>query len=386
MVEFIRTIIERFGGRPAGTEAEHQAQLYAIEVLEGFCDEVEHHQFTSALKAKFHALKGFCIIYVIAIVLFPFNTYLAACVAMVNAILFVGHFLTYGNWMDFLYKKHQSSNVIGKIEPEGEMRSTVIVAGHMDSVIEFQWWYKLGNLGGVLTTISGFLLVTQGLAYLLAAGFQLATHELPILFTVFWWMHIVLSPILITFYSMHGTEPVDGALDNLSGVALAVEMGKVYSGPKRLKHTRLKVISFGSEETGLRGANNYVRSHLEELKAEGAVIFNIDTIKSEENLSVVKRELNTMVKYDEDMVSRASAAFETSNVPYLKINMPVGGTDGAAFARQGIPAVSIIGLTVKRFDPTYHTRLDNLSNLDPKGLEAMKKVTMAFIDQWDADQ
>ena len=386
MVNFIETVIDRFGGRVAGTPAEKDAQLYAKEVLEGYCDEVEFHEFQSALKAKFHALKGFCIAFVAAFILYHWNVYLGALVAVVNAILFFGHFLSYGDWLDFLYKQHSSSNVIGKIEPLGAVKSTVIVAGHMDSVVEFQWWYRLKNLGGILTTISGFLLVTQGLIYILAAVSTLAVGFAPEIFLWIWWSHVVLCPCLITFYTIHGNQKVDGALDNLSGVAISIEMAKMFRGKNKLKHTRLKIISFGSEETGLRGSTNYVRDHLEELRLEKAVVFNIDTIKSEANLSIVKRELNPMTKYPPEMVERAAKAFEAANVPYLKVNMPVGATDGTSFIKHGILGISIIGLTVKKFDPTYHTRLDNMSNLDPKGLEAMKKVTMNFIKDWDESQ
>ncbi|MCP4122510.1 MAG: Zn-dependent exopeptidase M28 [Bacteroidetes bacterium] len=112
----------------------------------------------------------------------------------------------------------------------------------------------------------------------------------------------------------------------------------------------------------------------------------IDTIKSDKHLSIIKWELNPQTRYPNDMIERASAAFEKESVPYKVVNMPVGGTDGTAFVKNGLKAVSIIGLTTKKFDPTYHTRLDNLSNLDPKGLEAMKKVVMRFISDWDAEQ
>jgi len=383
MVSFIQTIIEKFGGRVAGTDAEKQAQHYVEGVLDSYCDSVEWHGFSSALNSKFHSLKGFCITFMLAIVLFSWNVYVAAAVAAVNAILFFGHFLAYQDWLDFLYKKQTSSNVIGKIEPSGPVRSTIIVSGHIDSVREFQWWYRLKHFGGVLTTISGFLIVIQAPTYVAAAIAHSISGMIPEIFTWFLWSHIILTPVLITFFTIHGSRKVDGALDNLTGVALAVEMAKVFGGPERLKHTRLKVISFGSEETGLKGARHYVNDHLQELKDEKASIINIDTIKSDEHLSIVRRELNPMTKYSDDMISKAELAFQEEEINYKVINMPVGATDGTAFARKGLKAVSIIGLTTKKFDPTYHTRLDNLSNLDPKGLEAMKRMLVRFINNWD---
>ena len=51
----------------------------------------------------------------------------------------------------------------------------------------------------------------------------------------------------------------------------------------------------------------------------------------------------------------------------------MGATDGTSFSRQGIPVLSIIGIDTRDQDD-YHTRLDNLDNLDPKALEDLKNV------------
>lgn len=385
MVEFIETVISRYGGRPAGTEAERNAQRYVQEELGKHCDAVQWHAFETPLKAKFHALKGFCIAYLVALALFTWNAWAAAALALVNGILFLGHFVAFQDWLDFLYKKEASQNVIGSIEPKGEVRSTLVISGHIDSVREFQWWYKLGHLGGVLTTLSGFLIALQGFTYLAAALTAQLTGGMPLGFEIVWWAQLILSPILITFYSMHGKLAVDGALDNLTGVALAVEMARVFGGDNRLEHTRLKLVSYGSEETGLRGSRHYVKDHYDELRAEGAVNFNIDTIKSDEHLSLVRRELNPMTRYPEHLIGKAQEAFRAEGVAHKVVSLPVGATDGTAFVKGGLPAISMIGLTTKKFDPTYHTRLDNLSNLDPAGLHAVRKALVRFIRDWDRD-
>lgn len=39
---------------------------------------------------------------------------------------------------------------------------------------------------------------------------------------------LLCTPILIVYFDMHGDIVVDGALDNLTGVAMAVEMAKVF--------------------------------------------------------------------------------------------------------------------------------------------------------------
>ena len=68
---------------------------------------------------------------------------------------------------------------------------------------------------------------------------------------------------------MHGDNPVHGACDNLSGVSIAFDMLKHFADPNEkgkstLKNTRIKFVSFGSEETGLTGSTQYVKEKAEE--------------------------------------------------------------------------------------------------------------------------
>jgi hypothetical protein len=383
MMALITSIIAQFGGRVAGSEEERKAQLYFKSLLEPFCDTVEFHEFKAALASKFHSLKGFCMVFVLALVVFQYNVLLATLIAILNSSMFVAHFIFTGNYLDFLYKKQSSCNVIGTIEPEEMATSTLMISGHMDSVYEFQWWYKLEKTGALMTGISGFLIATQAVFYLIAAGFFLGYGKLPFAFEIIWMIQLVLSPALITFYAMHGKIKVDGAMDNLTGIALAYEMGKHFSSNHKLKHTRLKIVSFGSEETGLRGSKNYVKDHLEELKQNNTSVINIDSIKNKAMLTILEQELMARITYDTEMTEKMETAFKQCEVAFHKIKLAVGATDGAAFAAEEIPTTSIIGMSAKEFEPTYHTRLDTIENVDPEGLETMKSILIRFIEDWD---
>jgi acetylornithine deacetylase/succinyl-diaminopimelate desuccinylase-like protein len=383
MIEFISSIIAQFGGRVAGSQEERNAQLYFKSLLEPFCDSVEFHEFQAAISSKFHSLKAFCLVFVLALVVFQFNVLLATLLALFNSSLFILHFILSFEILDFLYKKKKSCNVIGTIEPEQEATSTLLIAGHMDSVYEFQWWYKLEKTGALLTGISGFLIAIQGIVFLIAAAFFLGFGRLPFVFQIIWGIQLLFTPALITFYAMHGKIKVDGAMDNLTGVALAYEMGKHFSSNHKLQHTRLKIISFGSEECGLRGSKNYVKDHIEELQSQKTHVINVDSIKNKALLTILEEELMARVIYDENMTATMEQAFQNCGVPFHKIKLAIGATDGAAFAAQEIPATSIIGMSTKEFEPTYHTRLDTIENVDPEGIETMKTILIRLIEDWD---
>jgi hypothetical protein len=376
MINFIQDIITRFGGRYFGSEQEKKAQYYTAEVLKKYCDKVDVEEFQSPLEAHFQALKIFCVLYVIVLVQIRIDIRIAAVLGILNTILFLGHFVTYRHWLDFLFPNKPSWNVIGDVEPMETATSTIIIAGHMDSVKEFKWWYRLKQTGAVLSVIAGIQISLLGLYALLAVFITAAW------FSYIWWLFLLLTPVLIVFYDMHGKEVVDGASDNLSGVAVAVEMAKVFSVNK-LKNTRVRVISFGSEEAALRGSFAYAKKHKQQLLDEKAFLFNLDSMKDLEHLTVVSSEINTLVFYKNEYLQLVENAFKATNTAYKKLPLGVGATDASAFHIHGLPAIAVIGMDSEHLDPTYHTRLDKIECLNPETMEAMKRVLVNFIETWD---
>ena len=376
MLGYINDIITRFGGRYFGSEQEKQAQLYTADILRKYCDKVEVEEFQSALEGHFQSLKIFCLVYVLVLVLMRVDVRIAGIVGIVNTILFLGHFVTYRHWLDFLFPKKTSWNVIGDIEPTGEVHDTLIVAGHIDSVKEFKWWYRLKHTGAILSVLAGFVLPIFGLYAFFAIFIHAAWY------TYGWWFFALLTPVLIVFFDMHGPDVVNGASDNLTGVAMAVEMAKVFSEEK-LKHTRLRLISFGAEEAGLRGAWAYGKRHKEQLLKEKAFLFNIDTIKDVEHLTIGTSEVNTLVFYQQKYIDMVEQAFIATGIAVKKLPLSVGASDGSAFHILGLPAICVIGMDSGKLDPAYHTRLDVIECINPQALEAMKKVLIRFIKTWD---
>ena len=387
MSAWIGGIIERFGGRPPGSAAEAAAQTWLAQEWSAWCDAVETQPFIAALEAKFHALKWFCRAFYLCLALYWVSLPAATLLAALNAILFLGHFVAYRDWLDPLYRRSPSLNVIGTLEPSEPAQHTILIAGHMDSVYEFQWWYRLGHWGAVLTVASGFLIGLQPVFYGLAWGLRLsgttAGHLLGALF-------VLLAPITVVYFSLHGPTLVDGAIDNLSGLAIADAVGRHFAQARAqgrgLRRTRLRLISFGSEEAGLKGSYAYARAHVAQLREERAVLVNVDSIKSAESLFIATSEPNLLVRYPPWLVARLSAAFQAVGVPVQTAAVTIGASDGASFARRGLPAVTIFGLNPKRLDPTYHTRLDTLANLDPAALTAVERALIQFIEAWDQAQ
>ncbi len=313
MKPLIEDIINRFGGRLPGSKQERDAQLYLKSLLEKFCDSVKVQEFKTPVNSMFGSLKIFCLLFYTSLILFLFNHTATLVLSLINSVLFIGHFVIYHHWLDFLFKKQDSLNIIGDVEPLENASATIIVSGHMDSTLEFIWWYRLKNFGVALTVVSGFLIALFPLVSALALAREFAGWNFHLAQSL-WWFFAILSPITIVYFNIHGKNTVHGAQDNLSGIVVAAEVAKHFFNHK-LKHTRVRIVSFGCEEPGLRGSDAYAKTFREALNRENAMCINLDGIKDADKLTIVTKEPMVLTKYNPAIIEKMEAAFKATNTP-----------------------------------------------------------------------
>ena len=266
--------------------------------------------------------------------------------------------------------------MIGTIEPQLEARSTLIFSGHMDSTPEFIWWYWLKDWGIRLMILSSlaFVLFPVLILALVLVGW---TPGIEIAYLVF----IGIIPATLSFFFIHGKTVVDGAQDNLSGVAVSEAVARSLAG--KLKYTRIKMISFGSEETGLKGSSAFVKHYLEELKSENAHVINLDGILEKDQMHLIEGELSLLLQHNQSLISEVEKIFAKRGLEPKRGTIPVGATDGASFSQHKIPALSIVGMSLKGLHPTYHTRLDKVDRLSSDTLNAVRDALVEFSQIWD---
>lgn len=375
---FVGHFIDTFGPRRAGSDAETKAQHYLAEQLRSFCTAVSVEPFDAALRAKFRSLRWFTVGFALALILPYWSLPAALIVAALNAVLYVFHFVLFHAVLDPLFPKLRSHNVIGDIEPEGPAESTLIFSGHMDSTPEFIWWYWFKGWGARMMVFAGFswLLLPLFYAVALAADFT-------VWMSIPWLVFVALSPLSLAFFFIHGKRIVPGAQDNLSGVAVAFEVARRLANGDRLERTRIRVVSFGAEECGLKGSGAYARRYREQLKAENTHVVNLDGIMEIDHMFVIQRELMAMQTHHAPLVDKLLESFERAGLPPKRGTIPIGGTDASSFSARGIPAASIVGMPMGKLHPTYHTRLDTLDCLDPVTMDRMSAVLVDFARTWD---
>jgi len=389
MIALITEIIEKFGPRKAGSEAEKQAQLFIAERSRLYTNNVSFLEFDSYLDARFGKLKFYVIIFFLSLSAYWISPIVAMALSGINVFFLVVDLMMYRDVLtNFPGKLQKSSNVEAVLEPQGEVKSTIVLAGHMDSTREYTWWYKLGELGVKLTVAAGVLMLLQFILNLTIVIYGAVSGN-PLPYSNFFWALLVaLSPVTIVYWSMHAEDAVPGAQDNLSGIAIAFETFKTFADPNNkgkctLKNTRIRFVSFGSEEKGLCGSRAYAELKQNELKKENAYLVNIDSVRLVNEVAIVERELMNGTTHNAALIHGLKESFKKQNIPYKSASLPIGGTDAVSFARVGLPSVTIIGISSKNYDFTYHTRHDIVENIEPQSLENAKNGIVGFIQEWD---
>jgi Zn-dependent M28 family amino/carboxypeptidase len=190
----------------------------------------------------------------------------------------------------------------------------------------------------------------------------------------------------------HSYNPVLGAFDNLSGVAIVLGIGKYLSENKDNckiypTHTRVHLISFAGEEAGLRGAKRYAKSHFDELKSSGTIVVNFDSISTKDKVIIVTKEPGIGAKHDQKVYNELLKIAKELKIDTLLGSLPFGATDAAVFSKKGIPATTISSLNLKEeLKPYYHTRNDKPEVIDKEALWPIVEICSKYLKVIDANQ
>ncbi|GEM_PF-2665339 len=174
---------------------------------------------------------------------------------------------------------------------------------------------------------------------------------------------------------------IPGANDDASGIAILIELGRVYS--QKTHYSTLVFVAFCGEESGLVGSHHFVKNYpLENV----ALMLQLDMASNDSPLMLW---LETRKKQTPRWLVKASIeAFHS--LGYRKIEYPThfqslnsalggAGSDHQPFLEMEIPAIAFVSDI--RFP--IHTRNDSLEYFRIAGLERSGRLTMSLIDKFD---
>ena len=389
-------IIDKFGPRLTGDPSTKKAANFLKDEFGKYCDSTEVQEFDVHPNVFLGWIKLLTVIFIIDIILLWFNQALIAAIGItIGIIIMVMEFFLYKEFVDIFWEKKKGYNVIGKIEPKGEVKQQIIISGHIDSAYVFNFFVNRPNLyslrinGGLgfiflMFICSWVWVIIQAISGAPPAiGFTLTVK---ILFTV--------STILvIQLYFFRGKKGTPGAGDNLVSVCIADKVGKKFTdlrkSGKGLENTRLVIAGWDAEECGLRGARAYVKKNIAEMKAIPTYNFNIDCPYLLDELFFLTTDINCSVKLSENMATECKEISEKLGYPakMKQIEFLTGGTDAGEFGRFGIEATSLIAMPWggnERYD-AYHTLKDVVSSIEPEAVEAALKIACEYISKKDME-
>ncbi len=412
MYSFIERIIEECGPRmPCSPQEAKSAEIIKTE-FEKMCDSSHIEPFTCHPRAFIGYIKVMVVMMLISFIsyfhtILPLTLLLEQIFMGISFTLNLGAFLiiwneffNYREFIDPLFKKKASQNVIGVIESKKEVKNILIFSGHHDSALHFNLITHL-KIGYSIIVILGLLILiiwtgTSAILFMLSIiGFKIAAF---LLFQIFALVLFVIGlPVLIGlwFFVSFGEKAnkVPGAVDNLSAVAIVLGLGKyLKQNPDIIpENTEVRLISFGCEEAGLRGAFRYVEEHHEELKTKNAICINMDTIQSINNFSIIDFEPTTRTKHSDHVVKILTQSAKDLGMPASKfshggssfveklIGQVTGGTDATAFSKAGLKAASIVAMDLKQMLNFYHQPTDTPDKIEKGVLEQVLKLCITSI-------
>lgn len=381
--------------RLPGSEGEANAQEYMKKKMKDYgADEIEVQEFTAYSKFfKWWPKLSFGF-FLVSLVTYHFSAFLTMLL-IILMLANIGFKLFSFTVLDVFFKKHPSSNVIAKLKPKktgdsGKPKRVVIFGGHIDSTYEFPlgrmfgkkmiYFYGFVFLAAFYWLLINFIrfifdIVTANPIVTLTPAFNLEWYYISVL---------ILTPFVgWVAWNVVSTRPVQGANDNLSGIAVTSALLKYFS-ENPLENVELWSISFGSEEGGMAGSKALSKKIKKEIEkgsfpAESLWVVNFDSIAQDAPLVIATAEPMYRVKsHDPEVYNQLYESAKKAGVDTILKKIDAG-TDSAPFTRLEIPAVGAICAGEDGIPKNWHSREDIPDYCDTIGITRAIQVGIQFL-------
>ena len=395
-LDFASGIIDAFGPRLAGSDACAKAAGALRERLESVCGSATIEDFEVHPGAFLGFIKVLVVAYGTAAACLAFAPLVSAILGSASMVVLVFGFLLYREVLDPFFPRREGHNVVGVLEPSGEVKRQLILSGHHDSARIFNFYIDRpelyarrinGGIGSVaaLWLASIIVALVSGLAIGTPLfGFDILRAAAALLF-------LALLPLVLPLWKFASNEGTPGAGDNLAASAIALEImaefAKRRDEGRGLVHTRLVFASFDAEEAGLRGARAFAKRRKAEFATLPSYGYNMDCVYALSDLSMLESDLNGSIKLDKEATGRLAALAAGEGLPSKTkpIAFLTGGTDAAELAAAGVHATSVIAMQWGNDarSSSYHTPRDMIDAVDPAAVEALIRLGTRFAESLD---
>lgn len=381
IVDQIKYVCQTYTKRAPGTKSERDAQRYFKKELEQWADSVEIEDFDVHPAAFMGWIPFAGVTTIFSVILFwltgvtssVFLPIVATIITVFFTSCFVFEFLLYRRYIDFLFPKKVSKNVMARRSPSGEVKRRIIFGGHSDAAYEWTYSYygQIKTLAPVmLGAIGGLLVITAFNVIWLLQRLFTGSFVMSGIWKAIGIFELALIPfcILICFF-INWRRIVDGANDNLTACYISMAVIKdMAEKDERFENTEVCCLIAGSEEAGLRGSLAYAERHKKELQEVETIFIAMDTMNEIEVLEVYTQGQTGTVRDSEAVGELLTEAGHNCGIDMPRTGLYPGAIDSEAFTRNGLTAAGFCGVN---HNPKtyYHTRKDSWDNINPECIE-----------------
>lgn len=390
------SMLDRHGPRIAGTRQCLNAADQIAEMLRVHCDKVVQERFEMHPGSFWNVGRVMAISYLFSVLLLlggGFFIYLGLLAALFGMTYGTVVYVFNGRLFDGWFAPAEGCNVAGVIEPAGEVKRQVILSGHHDSpyVLSFLLgWKRLARARLVIAGLTYAAMVVVAAVAVIEEGLRIGD---PIPMGVIGAEAVAGFFFVGPLYYAVTRLQSPGAGDNLNSTAIAITAAVHFDLRRKkgspLKNTRVIVLSTDGEEVGMRGAADYARRHKKELVAVPTFVLNMDSIYALKDLTCLTKDRNGTARLSEKMAQECSqiAAALGHSAAVMPLGPGGGGTDAAAFAKNGVESTSVIGISASGIGKktVYHTPQDTVEHIEPQAVEVALDIVVNYIMRKDRE-
>lgn len=176
---------------------------------------------------------------------------------------------------------------------------------------------------------------------------------------------------------------VPGANDNLTGVAVLLELARHLAG-RAPDGLRVVLLSTGAEEANQDGMLAWARRHLGALDRDRTTFLCLDTVGSSELVLIEGEGFLRMRDYDEDLKELITAAAADAGVHVRRGLRFTFATDALIPLRQGFRVAGLGSINEWLVPSNYHAPTDTADNVDYASVQGAVDVVLGVVERLTA--
>ncbi len=377
-----------FSGRVAGSEAERMCQ----NALAGRMDRLGMEAVVEGAVCPPqlpHILFLHAVFFLGALLLSLFRPLSGAAVSALTLLSFWGELRGRPRVLRRLLLKRITGNMVARFRNR-EASGKVVLVAHADvasaSRLFLPWArrFTIHHKNPIRTMHPGTLVLVAGAVQSVGALEQWSRPDISLFaLTAFLGAAVVHVGLLVLAVDWWRSPPVEGAVDNASGLSILWGVAKKV-GRRPLRHAELWVVATGDREQDCGGIKAFLRQFERYLDPERTYLINVDQV-GQGSLHIVTAEGGwDRLSYRPTLPGLAERlAGRDSRFEGVGETEVIGVTDAGPPTEAGFRAVTLTSLVDGRVPSVLHTHDDTVEAIEPAALAEALDFTLALVREVD---